>query len=188
MKKIDFDIDIKSTWGKEQEKISKSLVEYLGSGKSFCVEFKHTNKSKTYQQLKGIYRIVRLYALRLTEYQGKEISEDNAKELLKYKFGILRLASYDEAFKEAMKIKREKELLGEKMTIKTLNFLIEKLQQNYQVPKSFADMTIDEATKLIKDIYEELVLKLGWSEMELLPEELRKINEYFNNIPEPKEK
>lgn len=178
-KRIDFDIDIKKTWGNDQAKVSKTLVEYLESGKSFYIEFKYAKQSKTYDQLKGIYRIVKLYALRLTEYQGKEISETNAKEILKYKFGITRLANYDEAFKEAMKIKREKELLGQKMTPKNLNFLIDKLQKNYEVPKSFADMTIEEATKLIKDIHEEFVVKFGWPEMELLPEELRKINEYF---------
>ena len=177
--RIDFDIDIKKVWGDDQAKVSKTLAEYLASKKSFYVEFKYAKQSKTYGQLKGIYRIVKLYALRLTEYQGKDISEANAKELLKYKFDITRLATYDEAFKEAMKIRREKELLGQKMTMRNFNFLIEKLQRTYEVPKSFADMTIEEATKLIKDIHEEFVVKLGWSEMELLPEELRKINEYF---------
>lgn len=177
--RIDFDIDIKKTWGNEQTRLSKTLVEYLASEKSFYVEFKYAKQSKTYDQLKGIYRIVKLYAIRLTEYQGKDISESNAKELLKYKFGITRLATYDEAFKEAIKIRREKELLGKKMTLKDFNLLVEKLQKTYEVPKSFADMTIEEATKLIKDIQDEWVIKLGWSEMELLPEELRKINEYF---------
>jgi len=179
--RIEFDIDLKKLWGDNQTKVSKWLVKFLACGKSFYIEFGFIRRSKTYQQLKGIYRIVKLYAIRLTEFQGKEISEDNAKELIKYKFGITRLANYDEAFKEAMKIRREKELLGQKMTMVNFNFLVDKLQKNYQVPKSFADMTIEEATKLIKDIYEKFVLDLGWSEMELLPEELRKMNEYFNN-------
>jgi uncharacterized protein YfkK (UPF0435 family) len=178
-KRIEFDTDSKSLWGDEQSKLTTWLRKFLECGRSFYIEFGFIRRSKTYQQLKGIYRIVKLYAIRLSEFQGEEISEDNAKELLKYKFGITRLANYDEAFKEAMKIRREKELLGQKMSLKDFNFLIEKLQKTFEVPKSFADMSIEEATNLIQEIQSKWFVSLGWSEMELLPEELRKINEYF---------
>lgn len=179
MERIEFDKDMKSTWGAMQAKLSKLLIHFLELGRSFYIEIGFIRQSKTYEQLKGIYRIVKLYAIRMSDKQGSIITEATAKELLKYKFDIVRLANYDEAFREAMKIKREKELLGSKMTLKELNFLTEKLQRTYEVPKSFADMSKEEATNLIKRIEDEWVVGFGWSEMQLLPEELRKINDYF---------
>lgn len=179
--RIDFNTDEKKLWGDLQAKVSKLLCKFLDSGKSFYVEFGFIRQSKTHKQLRGIYRIVKLYAIRLSGYQNNDISEDNAKELLKYHFGITRLANHDEAFKEAMKIRRQKELLGTKMTLKDFNILIEGLKRSFEVPKSFADMSKEEATKLIKKIEDDWFIGLGWSEMQLLPEELRSMNEYFNN-------
>ena len=178
--RIDFDKGEEKLWGDAQAKVSKLLKAFLASGKSFYIEFGFTRRSKTHKQLRGIYRIIKLYAARLSEAQGEEISDKTAKDGLKYEFNITRLANYEEAFAEALRIKREKKLAGEKMSYKDFNFLVNALQKTLEVPKSFADMSIEEATKLIKDIEQKWFVGFGWSEMQLLPEELRTLTEYFN--------
>lgn len=181
MTKFNFHFSSPQSFGQLQLGVSQELIDRLASKKDFVVTFDKIKESKTYDQLKGIHRIASLYALRLSEYQGKSISEDVAKENLKYQFGITRLASYNEAFGEAMKIRRQKTALREVMTLGQFNELIDRLQETYMVPKSFADCTKEEMTKLIQDIYEEFVQKRGWREMELLPAELRAMNERFDN-------
>ena len=169
----------KSNWTKLQVELSDAIRKYLAGGKDFEISFDLIKESKTNKQLRGIYRLIRLFALRLTERTGNPISEKTAKELFKYQFGITCLASYDEAFKEAMKMRREKELLGQKMLLKDFNFLVEKLQQTFEVPKSFALLTREEGMELLKKVEEEFVINRGWHEMVLLPDEERAFNEYF---------
>jgi hypothetical protein len=155
--------------------------EFMQLKKDFEETFELKKEGKTNEQLRGIYRIIRLYAARLSEIQGRFISEATAKELFKYKFGITCLASYDEAFREALKIRREKELLGQKMSLKDFNFLVEQLQKTFFVPKSLALLTKDEGTELIKNIHEVFVQQNGWAEMVLLSDEVRAFNEYLEN-------
>jgi hypothetical protein len=92
------------------------------------------------------------------------------------------LANYDEAFREALKIRREKELLGQKMLLKDFNFLVEKLQQTFEVPKSFTLLTKEEGMELLKKVQEEFVINRGWHEMVLTSDEERAFNEYFKII------
>ena len=85
---------------------------------SFEVEFRDIKQSKTYLQLKGIHKLCEIYAGYMSETSGLKVSFENAKEDLKYKIGYTRLANEDEAFAEAQRIRREKELTGEKMKLK----------------------------------------------------------------------
>ena len=178
--KFEFYQSMKQTFGDLQKQVSRALVEFLASGKDFEIVFDFIKHSKTYLQLRGIHRICRLYALRLTLNEWSSVSEDTAKEHLKYEFGIVQLANYDEAFREALVLKRKKALLGQKMTLVELNNLISNLQRTLLVPKSFANCTKEEMSKLLEKVREDFVVNRGWQEMELLPEELRDINEYFN--------
>jgi len=177
--KIPFLQSNKPNWTKLQVELSDAIMKYLAGGKDFEVSFDLIKESKTNKQLRGIYRLIRLFALRLIEKQGNFISDKTAKELFKYQFGITRLANYDEAFREALKMRREKELLGQKMLLKDFNFLVEKLQQTFEVPKSFTLLTKEEGMELLKKVQEEFVINRSWHEMVLLPEEERAFNEYF---------
>ena len=169
----------KPNWAKLQVELSDAITKYLGCGKDFEISFDLIKESKTNKQLRGIYRLIRLFALRLIEKQGNFISDDTAKELFKYQFGITRLANYDEAFREALKIRREKELLGQKMLLKDFNFLVEQLQRSFEVPKSLALLTKEEGIRLLEEVQKEFVINRGWHEMVLLPDEERAFNEYF---------
>lgn len=175
--RIEFNLEPKTS-GVNQAKVSKSLCEYLAAKKPFFVEFGYIKKSKTYQQLRYFYRIFELYALRLTEYQGEEISKERAKELFKYEFEVLRLCNYDEAFGEASRWRREQ---IKSVTLHAFNQVVKRLQETYKVPKSLADLTREEAHNIIEQIQEKWVRKRGWQEMEVLPEDLRKLNEYYES-------
>lgn len=176
--KLTFLQSSKPNWTKLQVELSDAITKYLGCGKDFEISFDLIKESKTNKQLRGIHRLIRLFALRLIEKQGNFISDETAKELFKYQFGITRLANYDEAFREALKIRR-KELLGQKMLLKDFNFLVEKLQQTFEVPKSFALLTREESMEVLKKVEEEFVINRGWHEMVLTSDEERAFNEYF---------
>ena len=177
--KIPFLFSAKSSLGDCQATVSKAVCDFLEAKKDFEVSFDLIKESKTNKQLRGIYRLIRLFALRLIEKQGNFISDKTAKELFKYQFGITRLANYDEAFREALKMRREKELLGQKMLLKDFNFLVEQLQKTFEVPKSFALLTKEEGMELLNKVQEEFVINRGWHEMVLLPDEERAFNEYY---------
>ena len=66
------------------------------------------------------------------------------------------------------------------MLLKDFNFLVEKLQQTFEVPKSLALLTKEEGMELLKKVEEEFVINRGWHEMVLLPDEERAFNDYFN--------
>ena len=182
--KLEFFRNLIPLFGQYQKDLSVELCSRLASGIDFIIELKDAKNSKSYEQIKGLHRICALFALRLPENEGRRVSNDTAKEILKYRFNYVELASYDECFKEANKIKREKALLGDKMTLKEFDFLVKKLMKTFYVPKSFAEGSFEEISILIKEIHQTFVIGMNWQEIELLPEELRKINEYFNNKKE----
>ena len=82
--KLTFSHATKQNWSKLQVELSDAIMKYLAVGKDFEVSFDLIKESKTNKQLRGIYRLIRLFALRLIEKQGNFISEDTAKELFKY--------------------------------------------------------------------------------------------------------
>ncbi len=177
--KIPFFFFATNSFGESQARISKAICDFLAEGKDFEVSFELIKESKTKKQLRGIYRLIRLLALRLSEKTGNSISEKTAKEVFKYDFDVTRLANHDEAFKEAMRIRREKELLGEKMFLKDFYFLVDKLQKTFYVPDSFAFLTKESAMELLNKVQAEYVVNRGWHEMILLPDEERAFNEYY---------
>ena len=103
----------------------------------------------------------------------------SAKDSIKYKLGFVELANYDECFKEALKLRREREILGEKLTLKDFNFLVDKLQKNYYVPRSFASASKEEMIDLI-DRFEEFARGMSWHEIKLESEEKKALVECFN--------
>lgn len=145
---------------------------------SFEVEFRDIKQSKTYLQLKGIHKLCEIYAGYISEALGFKVNFENAKEDLKYKIGYTRLANEDEAFAEAQRIRREKELTGEKMKLKDFQNLVAILKAHYQVPASFADASLEDMQILIEKIHE-LGRDRGWHKLILTNQDMQSlINSY----------
>lgn len=179
MIKIIFDQDNKTNFGSLQAQVSTELVNCLAKEKDFYVELGEVRKGKTYQQLKAIHKLCSLYALRLTETQGRKFTIDMAKESIKYKFGYVRLCTEEEAFAEAMKIRHENLRFGKKMTLPQFNFLVSKLQRTYEVPKSFADASKQEMIELIEKI-EQFGQDMDWQELKLETKEMEELIKYYS--------
>ena len=145
--------------------------DLMQKGKEFEVEFKPFVKSKSYDQLKGIHKLCQIYGNYMSESFGAKVSFENAKESLKYAIGYTRLANTDEALAEALKIKRQKELIGEKMTIKELKSLVENLQKYYLIPASFADTTLEKIHELGRD--------RNWYNLILTNQEMQEMVNYY---------
>ena len=154
---------------------TKNLMQ---KGKEFEVEFKPFVKSKSYDQLKGIHKLCEIYGNYMSEGLGVKISDENAKESLKYAIGYTRLANKDEAVAEALRYKREKKLLRINMTITEFNSLVEGLQQKYQVPASFKDATLEEMQVLIEKVHE-LGRERGWHNLILTNQEMQEMVNYY---------
>lgn len=177
--KIPFFQSDKSNWGILQLQLTQTLCDFLGSKKDFEVSFESVRESKSSKQCRGIHKLCSLYAERLSQLNGKKVGLSSAKDSIKYKLGFVELANYDECFKEALKIRREKEILGEKLTLKDFNFLVDKLQKNYYVPRSFASASKEEMIDLI-DRFEEFARGMSWHEIKLESEEMKALVECFN--------
>jgi len=149
---------------------------------SKLISFEDIKKAdKTALQLRGIHRICKLYAARLSELQGEVVSAQTAKDSLKYLAGYTRLANYDEALQEAIKLRRIKELeTGKSMKYKEFKRVLDELQKYYEVPKSFKDATKEEISNILKFINEEFVENRKWAEMVLLPAEHRDLMERYS--------
>lgn len=155
-----------------------SIAYAKASEGSFEVEFRDIKQSKTYLQLKGIHKLCEIYAGYISEALGFKVSFENAKEDLKYKIGYTRLANEDEAFAEAQRIRREKELTGEKMKLKDFQNLVLGLKAYYQVPASFADASLEDMQILIEKIHE-LGRDRGWHKLILTSQDMQSlINSY----------
>jgi len=141
------------------------IVNLAKQNKEFQVEIKPLKKAKTYLQLKGIHKLCEIYGNYMSESEGQVFSFENAKERLKYEIGFTRLANYDEALAIAL---REKDFLN----IEFAN-LVNILQKNYLVPKSFAEASLEEMMLLIEKIHE-LGRDRGWHNLVLTSKEIKK--------------
>ena len=168
----------------ESDKMNFSDSVYLHTknlmqkGKEFQVEFKPFVKSKSYDQLKGIHKLCEIYGNYMSESLGFKVSDENAKERLKYNINYTRLANADEALAEALRIRREKELEGKNMTIKEIKSLVEGLQEHFRVPASFADATLEEMQELIEKVHE-LGRERGWNNLILTNQEMQEMVNYY---------
>jgi hypothetical protein len=156
------------------------IIGLAKQNKEFQVEIKSLENAKTYNQLKGIHKLCEIYQDYISQSLGEVISFENAKESLKYAIDYTRLANEDEAMATALKIKREKSLESKKMTKQDFKNLKEGLKQNYQVPKSFAEASLEEMMLLIEKIHE-LGRDRGWHNLVLTSEETKAMIKYYND-------
>ncbi|MCE2687902.1 MAG: hypothetical protein LW595_05090 [Rickettsiales bacterium] len=157
-----------------------SIAHSKVSEGSFEVEFREIKQSKTYLQLKGIHKLCEIYGVYMTETLGCKVNFENAKESLKYNIGYTRLANEGEALAEALKLKRDKELQGEKMKLSELQDLIASLKTCYRVPASFKDATLKEMQELIEKIHE-LGRDRGWHDLVLTNQEMQAMINYYKS-------
>jgi hypothetical protein len=148
------------------------IVSLAKQNKEFQVEIKPLQNPKTYKQLQGIHKLCEIYGNYMSESYGQVFSFENAKERLKYEIGFTRLANYDEALATAL---REKDFIKKTFTRKEFANLVNILQKNYQVPKSFAEATLEEMMLLIEKIHE-LGRDRGWHNLVLTSKEIKKNN------------
>jgi len=160
------------------DKVYMHAKELMQKGKEFQVEFKPFVKSKSYDQLKGIHKLCEIYGNYMSESLGIKISDENAKESLKYAIDYTRLANKDEAVAEALRYKREKKLLGINMTFTEFNSLVEGLQLKYPVPASFKDATLEQMQELIEKVHE-LGRERGWRNLILTNQEMQEMVNYY---------
>jgi hypothetical protein len=146
------------------------IVNLAKQNKEFQVEIKPLENPKTYKQLQGIHKLCEIYGNYMSESYGQVFSFENAKERLKYDIGFIRLANYDEALATALK---EKDLIKKTFTKKEFANLVNILQKNYQVPKSFAKASLEEMMLLIEKIHE-LGRDRGWHNLVLTSKEIKK--------------
>jgi len=156
------------------------IVNLAKQNKEFQVEIKPLKNPKTYLQLKGIHKLCEIYQDYISQSLGEPVSFKNAKESLKYAIDYTRLANDDEAMATALKIKREKSLESKKMTKQDFKNLKEGLKQNYRVPKSFAEASLEEMMLLIEKIHE-LGRDRGWHNLFLTSEDKKAMIKYYND-------
>jgi hypothetical protein len=146
---------------------------------SIEVKFRKITENKTYLQLKAIHKLCEIYGDYMTEALGRKISFENAKESLKYAIDYTRLANENEAIAEAFRLKREKELQGEKMKLTEWQNTVDGLKTCYKVPASFKEATLQEMQELIEKVHE-LGRNRGWHNLILTNQEIQSMINYYS--------
>ena len=114
----------------------------------------------------------------MQEALGQVVPLESAKEGLKYAIDYTRLATYEEAFAETLRLKREKEILGIKMPIAEFNNIVKALQLNLKVPRSFGEATLEEMQGLIQKVHE-LGHEKKWHNLQLSSYEMQEMINYY---------
>lgn len=163
---------------KKKDQVYLQCKDLIAGKKDFVVKFESFKVSKSYQQLKGIHKLCQIYGEYMQEALGQTVPFDSAKESLKYTIDFTRLATYDEAFAETLRLKREKEVLGTKMPITEFNNIVKALQLNLKVPRSFAEATLEEMQGLIEKVHE-LGRERKWHNLQLTSYEMQEMINYY---------
>jgi hypothetical protein len=176
---IEFYTNQKDKWGQKQMEVSDALVSFLKSGKNFEVELSEIKDSKTYMQIRGIYKLCELLAIRLSESNGIKYSLENAKDWVKWYFDYTQLATEQEAIAEAINERSKAEQQGNKMTREQFINLVNAFKAGLKRTKSFADATKEEMMELIEGIHA-MADKMEWHEVRLNAEDMQSLVEAFN--------
>jgi hypothetical protein len=163
---------------KKNDDVYLQCKDLIASKKDFVVKFENFKVSKSYQQLKGIHKLCQIYCEYMQEALGEKVPFECAKESLKYTIDYTRLATYDEAISETLKLKRQKKILGVKMTIAEFNSIVRALQLNLKVPRSFAEATLEEMQELIEKVHE-LGREMKWHNLQLTNYEMQEMVNYY---------
>jgi hypothetical protein len=155
------------------------VKDLMNNNKEFEIEFKPFFKNKSYNQIKGIHKLCQIYGEYMQEALGEKVPFECAKENLKYTIDYIRLATYDEAISETLKLKRQKEILGIKMTIAEFNSLVKNLQLNLKVPKSFKEASLEEMQNIIRKVHE-LGIDRRWYNLQLSNHEMQEMISYYS--------
>lgn len=163
---------------KKKDQVYLQCKDLIANKKDFVVKFENFKVSKSYEQLKGIHKLCQIYGEYMQEALGQTVPLESAKESLKYAIDFTRLATYEEAISETLKLKRQKEILGVKMTIAEFNSIVKALQLNLKVPRSFAEATLEEMQGLIEKVHE-LGRERKWHNLQLTNYEMQEMINYY---------
>ena len=163
---------------KKKDNVYLQCKDLIANKKNFVVKFEYFNLNKSYQQLKGIHKLCQIYCEYMQEALGEKVPFECGKESLKYAIDYTRLATYDEAVSQTLKLKREKEILGVKMTITEFNSIVKGLQINLKVPRSFAEATLEQMQELIKKVHE-LGRERKWHNLQLTNYDMQEMVNYY---------
>lgn len=163
---------------KKKDQVYLQCKDLIAGKKDFVVKFENFKVSKSYQQLKGIHKLCEIYSEYMKEALGQTIPFESAKESLKYAIDYTRLATYEEAFAETLRLKREKEVLGIKMPITEFNNIVKALQLNLKVPRSFTEATLEEMQELIEKVHE-LGRERKWHNLQLTSNKMQEMVNYY---------
>ena len=172
----------KSNWGDQQFQLSQTVVNYLGCGKDFEVEFREVKDTKSWRQIKGIHKLCQLLAVRFGEAYGSPFTTEDAKLNVKLHFDYLRPITTAEAINDALFVKEQLKAKGEKVDKKRWNEILEGIvsDSSNKKPKSFAKATKKEMMGLIEGVHK-LAESMGWHEVKLTNAEMQ---ELVNNFKE----
>lgn len=176
--KLSFFQSNKSEWGNLQIELSDAISFFLKCKKDFEVEFKEMDKSKTYEQTKGIHLLCQKLAGRLSESNGIKYNLASAKLWVKWNFDFTQLVSEEKAIAEAINERYKSKQSGKEMTRKQFLNLIESFKTSLKEPRSFASATKEEMIELIEKI-EELGRKMNWDEIQLTNHEKQQMLNYY---------
>lgn len=163
---------------KKKDQVYLQCKDLTASKKDFVVKFENFKVSKSYQQLKGIHKLCQIYGEYMQEALGQVVPLEIAKESLKYAIDYTRLATYEEAFAETLRLKRANYPFWNKMPIAEFNKYVKALQLNFKVPRSFAEATLEEMRELIQKVHE-LGHERKWQNLQLTSYEMQEMVNYY---------
>lgn len=132
----------KQNWGNLQKDVANALIQFLGCGKDFEIEFNEVVKSKSARSLRGYWRLCGLLVPYFQKTHGEIFDKEMVSDLVKLH------CNYS--------VKRKQVIL----------------------PRSLRTINQEQMNILIEKIYE-MCEAFGLKSYELLPDELRDQNNYF---------
>ena len=111
-------------------------------------------KSKSWNQIKGIHKLIELLIPRMSEAYGTKFDLEGVKLAIKLHLGYTRPATDDEVLVEAINRKAQLKAMGFKTNQKEFESMIGSIKKDLVKPKSFADATKEEMMELIDKVHD----------------------------------
>ena len=152
----------------------------LIDGAELDVNVKELDKSKSWQQIKGIHKLCDLLIPRFTEAYGQKFDLEGVKLALKLHLDYTRPATEGEVLAEAINSKAALKAMGIPTSTTQFESMIESLKKELVKPKSFAKATKDEMMELITKV-QDMAANMDWLEVVLTSNDMQSlINSYKN--------
>lgn len=156
------------------------LKTALSNGAELEVSIKNLDKSKSWQQIKGIHKLCDLLIPRFTEAYGQKFDLEGVKLAIKLHLDYTRPATEEEVLAAAINRKAELKAMGFGTNAKQFESMIRGLKDELVKPKSFRDATKSEMVELITKV-QDMAANMDWLEVVLTSNDMQSlINSYKN--------